>query len=97
VPGIDAIMVGPDDLALSMGLVGNTRHRMIEEMLEHIFDICGAHHTPWGLHLPDAERLTGWLRRGMKFATFSSDIWMMQQVLGQDLPRLRAILSETAS
>jgi len=97
VPGIDAIMVGPDDLALSMGLVGNTRHRMIEEMLEHIFEICGAHHTPWGLHLPDAERLTGWLQRGMKFATFSSDIWMMQQVLGQDLPRLRAILSETAS
>jgi 2-keto-3-deoxy-L-rhamnonate aldolase RhmA len=89
-PGIDVILVGPDDLALSMGVTGNTRHQVVEQALDRIFAACEGHHIPWGLHLPDAGRLETWLRRGMKFATFSSDVWMMQQVLGQDMPRLRA-------
>ena len=95
-PGIDAIMVGPDDLALSMGVAGNTRHAIIEQTLDRIFAACQAHQLPWGLHLPDAERLEVWLRRGMKFATFSSDVWMMQQVLRQDLPGLRAAAAAAA-
>ena len=83
-------MVGPDDLALSMGVTGNTRHRLVEELLDQIFAACQQRQIPWGLHLPDAERLERWLQRGLKFATFSSDIWMIQQVLRNDLSKLRA-------
>lgn len=89
VPGVDGVIVGMDDLALSLGVAGDTRHRLAEEKLEQIVAICQAQGMPWGLHIPDTERLQSWLGRGMKLATYSSDIWMFQEVLGRNLPLLR--------
>jgi 2-keto-3-deoxy-L-rhamnonate aldolase RhmA len=89
IPGVDGVIVGMEDLALSLGLGGNTKALLAVEMLERIVAACQAHHIPWGLHLPDVERLEQWIRRGMQLVTFSSDIWMFQQVLRQDLPVLK--------
>jgi len=92
VPGVDAVIVGMDDLSLSLGVPGETRHVLAEEMLEKIVQACRARGLPWGLHLPDADRLESWIRRGMQLVTFSSDIWMLQQVLRKDVRQLcRAI------
>lgn len=94
VPGVDGVIVGMDDLALSMGLAGQTNAPVVVGMLERIVNACQQHHIPWGLHLPDVERLQLWLRRGMQLVTYSSDIWMLQQVLRSDLPVLRKAITE---
>lgn len=93
VPGVDGLIVGMEDLALSLGLGGDTRHALAVEMLERIVSACERHHVPWGLHLPDVERLEGWIQRGMQLVTFSSDVWMFQQVLHSDLPVLRSAIA----
>lgn len=98
VPGVDAVIVGMDDLSLSLGVPGETRHALAEEMLERIVHACRSQGIPWGLHLPDAERLENWIRRGMQLVTFSSDIWMLQQVLRKDVIQLcRAIHEQNQS
>jgi len=94
IPGVDGVIVGMDDLALSMGLPGQTNAPIALEMLERIVSACQAHHVPWGLHLPDVERLALWLQRGMQLVTYSSDIWMFQQVLRTDLPGLHKAIAE---
>ncbi|MEA3334667.1 MAG: aldolase/citrate lyase family protein [Chloroflexota bacterium] len=90
VPGIDGVVIGMDDLALSLGVAGNTKDPLAEHMLERIVATCEAHTMPWGLHLPDTERLVHWIERGMMIATFSSDIWMFQEVLQEGMQKLRA-------
>jgi 2-keto-3-deoxy-L-rhamnonate aldolase RhmA len=89
VPGVDGVIVGMDDLALSLGLAGQTNAPVAVAMLERIVAACQKHSVPWGLHLPDVERLELWIGRGMQLVTFSSDVWMFQQVLRSDLPVLR--------
>lgn len=90
VPGVDGVLVGMDDLALSLGVAGNTQHPLAEQALAQIVATCEAQGMPWGLHIPDSARLIHWLERGMTIATYSSDVWMMQDVLRENVPRLRA-------
>ncbi len=82
-----------EDLALSLGLGGDTRHALAVEMLDRIVSACEKHHVPWGLHLADVERLEQWIQRGMQLVTFSSDVWMFQQVLNSGLPVLRSAIA----
>jgi 2-keto-3-deoxy-L-rhamnonate aldolase RhmA len=94
VPGVDGVIVGMDDLSLSLGQPGQTRSPQAVEMLERIVSACQKHKIPWGLHLPDTERLVQWIGRGMQLVTFSSDVWMFQQVLRSDLPALKKAIQE---
>jgi len=89
VPDVDGVLVGMDDLALSLGVAGNTRHRLAEEMLASIVATCEQWGMPWGLHIPDTQRLIRWIEQGMTIATFSSDIWMLQDALRSSIPLLR--------
>jgi 2-keto-3-deoxy-L-rhamnonate aldolase RhmA len=90
VPGVDGVIVGMDDLSLSLGVPGETRHPLAEAALERIVATCQARRVPWGLHIPDCERLVRWIGRGMQLATFSSDIWMLQDVLRSGVAELRS-------
>ena len=89
VPGVDGVIVGMDDLSLSLGVPGDTRHPLAVQMLERIVQACQKQGMPWGLHIPDTVRLETWIARGMQLVTYSSDIWMLQQVLRQDMKILR--------
>ena len=84
-PGVDALVVGVDDLALSLNVPGETHNRLVEEMLAHIVAVCNQNGLPWGLHVPDLDR--------MRLAIYSSDIWMLQKVLRSDVLRLRNMAS----
>jgi 2-keto-3-deoxy-L-rhamnonate aldolase RhmA len=97
VPGVNGVIVGMEDLALSLGVGGDTRHPKAVEMLERIVSACQKHAVPWGLHLPDVERLQAWIGRGMQLVTFSSDVWMFQQVLRNDLPKLQQAIKNAGA
>jgi 2-dehydro-3-deoxyglucarate aldolase/4-hydroxy-2-oxoheptanedioate aldolase len=89
IPGVDIVVLGMDDLSMSLGIPGDTKHPLAEAALEHVVSACQARNIPWGLHIPDVERLEKWIQRGMQFCTFSADIWMFQDVLRASVPRLR--------
>jgi 2-keto-3-deoxy-L-rhamnonate aldolase RhmA len=95
VPGVDGVIVGMEDLALSLGVPGDTHHSLVVEMLERIVGACQKRGMPWGLHIPDVERLQTWIERGMQLVTFSSDLWMLQQVLRHDIKILREAINES--
>lgn len=97
VPGVDGVIVGMDDLSLSLGVPGDTRHPLAVEMLERIVAACKKEGMPWGLHIPDTERLEAWIQRGMQLVTYSSDIWMLQQVLRKDVKILRQAIEQQST
>lgn len=61
--GVDAVFVGPSDLAASLGHLGNALHPDVQGTIEHIFSRAKAHNKPCGILAPveaDARRYLEW-------------------------------------
>ena len=76
VKGIDGIMVGPSDLAYSMGLQPPNLlgHPKAEDVIQHILDKCIEHGVPWGMFCGPVEVAVKWLRRGGLIVSAGSDV-----------------------
>lgn len=85
VPGIDAVMVGPNDLAYSMLQPGESldadfsqwtafaRTPRVLDACEHVLQGCRAAGIPFGMTAASMEEARQWLDRGASFVTFGSD------------------------
>ncbi len=76
-PGVDAVMIGPHDLSLSLGLVGQLNHPRMVEAYERIIAACQKHGVAPGIHLTEFDQAKEWLGKGMRFFTFQNDIRML--------------------
>ncbi len=65
VPGIDAIIVGVNDLSGSMGLLGQCNHPEVKKHLDTIAGKAKAANIPFGVSMIyDDEAIADWARRG---------------------------------
>jgi 2-dehydro-3-deoxyglucarate aldolase/4-hydroxy-2-oxoheptanedioate aldolase len=90
VPGIDAVMVGPADLSISLGVPGDFQHPKMVEAMEAIRDSCNARGIAPGTQTRTIALAKFWKERGMRFLGCSSDTSML-------IERATAIISELAS
>lgn len=74
VPGLDAIMIGPDDLTQDLGVPGDMKHALYQEAVEHVIATCGRHGVPWGFSCQDLQAAEKWLARGIRWMPFSNDV-----------------------
>lgn len=89
VDGVDALFVGPGDLAADLGFLGQVKHPDVQAVLQEI----GGRAREAGIALgitshgiDDVERYVGW---GYRFFTISSDVVLFRQTVAE--------LSETAA
>ena len=74
VPGVGAVVIGPNDMALSLGIRNDDLLGALEEPIQHVLEACLARHIPCGIHISNLEWLAEWQRRGMQLLCYSSDI-----------------------
>jgi 2-keto-3-deoxy-L-rhamnonate aldolase RhmA len=74
VPGVGAVVMGPNDLALSLGIRSDDLLGALEEPIQHVLEACLTRHIPCGIHISNLEWLAEWQRRGMQLLCYSSDI-----------------------
>lgn len=74
VDGLDAIMVGPDDLSQDLGVPADLQNPKVVEALEHIIDVCSRHDVPWGWSCQDPVAAQKWLKRGIRWMPYSNDV-----------------------
>jgi 2-keto-3-deoxy-L-rhamnonate aldolase RhmA len=74
VPGVDAAIVGPNDLALSLGIANNMHHPLMVQSLDAIVAACQRHGVPSGMHVGNLEALSEWMAKGMRFIVYSTDL-----------------------
>ena len=92
VPGLDAIYVGPADLALTHGFVPTlapvhgSEH---EHMILEIVDCCRRHSVLAGLHCDSVETVVRWRDAGYQWTTISSDAALMRSAAMAALRALR--------
>src|SRR6266480_7601043 len=77
VPGIDAVMIGPADLSISLGVPGEFQHPTMVEAMEAVRDSCIRRKIAPGTQTRSPGLARFWKERGMRFLGCSNDTSML--------------------
>ncbi len=79
VGGIDAVMVGPADLSIALGVPGDFQHPKMVEAMEQVRDSCVRRGIAPGTQTRSAALAKFWKERGMIFLGCSNDTAMLYE------------------
>ncbi len=74
IEGIEAVLIGPDDLAASIGHRGNSDHPEVTAAIGRVFEACRHANIPYGRHVMSVEAAIEQIRMGSTFIPLSQDI-----------------------
>jgi 4-hydroxy-2-oxoheptanedioate aldolase len=77
VDGIDVLLIGPNDLAISLGVAGQMQSPLLNQAIGKVAEAARAHGKIFGMHAPEAL-LDPWIPRGLTFLMSSLDTAMLQ-------------------
>ncbi len=78
VPGVDAVFVGPGDLAASLGRLGEIRHDDVQAAIRTIAQRAKMARIPAGIVAGNAEDAKRYLSWGYTFMTVASDVGLFR-------------------
>ena len=91
VEGVDAVMVGPDDLSQDLGVPGEMSHPKLTEAVDKIFSIAKANHTAYGLSCHSPEQVRARVEAGCTWLPYSNDAAMILNTSRDIVPKLMGI------
>jgi 2-keto-3-deoxy-L-rhamnonate aldolase RhmA len=97
VPGIDATMVGPNDLSISLGLAGEFGNPKFNEAMERIAKACKGSPVAAGCHFGDEKRLQDYRAMGYTFLNFSADMAMLGRGIKEYLKLMKGSSESTGN
>nr|WP_200914767.1 HpcH/HpaI aldolase/citrate lyase family protein [Arthrobacter sp. Leaf234] len=77
VDGVDAIFVGPSDLAASMGLLGQQEHPEVRAAVEHCLAAAGRADVPAGVNAFSPATAHHYLDAGARFILVGADVALL--------------------
>jgi 2-keto-3-deoxy-L-rhamnonate aldolase RhmA len=89
VRGVDAALIGPNDLSISLGVPSQQDHPLMVEAIQKVVDACKRHNVASGIHLSNMKQLLFWKERGMRILTYSTDAAMLQTAATEAVKELR--------
>lgn len=90
VPGVDVVIVGPQDLSINLGVPGQHNHPKEIEAIERVISICKNHHKPCGIVMGNGDLAKPWVERGMQMVVAGSDWGMLYSTGMQNVKIVRA-------
>src|SRR5215207_1852309 len=73
IDGVDAVIVGPADLSVSLGIPGEFEHPLLISAIESIMDTCGRRNIVPGIHVRVPKIARMWRERGIRLLSCSND------------------------
>ncbi len=95
VPGIDALFVGPGDLAVAMGLGGDVSHPQVKELMAEVGGFCRRAGVPLGTVLATPEQVAWAYSVGFNFVSHASDLGLLMGSAKAGISRIRQLSSDT--
>src|SRR5262249_2657105 len=89
VPNIDAVMIGPADLSVSLGVPGQFDHPSMVDAMDRIRESCDRHGIAPGLHLRSLPLVRKWRDKGMRFISCNSEIGFLLDKATETVAALR--------
>jgi 4-hydroxy-2-oxoheptanedioate aldolase len=77
VPGVDALFVGPGDLAAAMGHIGNIAHPDVQAVLDRAAKMAVKSGKPVGIVGPNPDMVRRFIGYGYSYVAIGSDLAMM--------------------
>jgi 2-keto-3-deoxy-L-rhamnonate aldolase RhmA len=74
VPNVDAVLIGPADLSVSLGVPGEFEHPAFVAAVDRIRESCGRHGVVPGMHFRTAALAREWRDRGIRFLSCGTEI-----------------------
>lgn len=79
-PGIDAVTLGPSDLAQELGVLGTPDEaKVIDEHRDRLLEAANRHGKDMALLCGTVEQAQRWIDAGVKIIALASDVAMLQQ------------------
>ena len=91
VPGIDVILIGPNDLSVSLGVPDMYEHPIFMDAVQKILDTCLKARVGFGVHLNTPELHRNWIERGQNFTVYASDTYVAFKYLKEGIADLRGV------
>ncbi len=92
VQGVDCVFVGPFDLSVSLGIPGQVNHPREVEAIDKVLAACQRQQKASGILLFEPDRLSEWIRKGVRFATYSSDISLLADAAAQAVTAIKSLI-----
>jgi 4-hydroxy-2-oxoheptanedioate aldolase len=78
VRGVDAVFVGPSDLAASLGHLGDSSHKDVQKVIRRVADTCARHGTTSGILARNVKEVEKYLKWGFRFIGATSDTALLK-------------------
>lgn len=89
VDGVDAVFIGPADLAASMGYPGQTDHPEVKAAIASVIEIVKAAGKPVGINAFNPEVADSYIAAGIDFITVESDVTILARQTEAMVQRFR--------
>jgi 2-keto-3-deoxy-L-rhamnonate aldolase RhmA len=91
VPGVDYALIGPNDLAVSMGLPGQVQSEAVFEQISKVIVHCKSKSIPCGIHVGNLKLIERCVAAGMRLIACNTDIGLLAAASKQTADQLRAM------
>jgi 2-keto-3-deoxy-L-rhamnonate aldolase RhmA len=88
-PGVDAALVGPNDLAIALGVPGETDGPEVRAVIERVIDVGRRTGTASAVHMRDLDAAVRWIGRGVRMLSCRSETILLADAGRAVVERLR--------
>ena len=82
---LDAVYIGPSDLAVTMGYTPGTHEKEVEDCLSYIVETCIKKDIKTGIHCPDGKTVKERFNMGYDLGTISADAALLTQASKREI------------
>jgi 2-dehydro-3-deoxyglucarate aldolase/4-hydroxy-2-oxoheptanedioate aldolase len=93
VPGVDAAVVGNDDLSVGMGIPGQWDSREYRNAVEEVIAACQRHGVMPGIAGGDPQFVKHWAERGMRMFWIAADICLLWEAAARQCRAVRDVVA----
>jgi 2-keto-3-deoxy-L-rhamnonate aldolase RhmA len=91
IPGVDYALIGPNDLAVSMGMPGQITSEEVFAQIQKVIDACKAKSIPTGIHVGNLKLIERCITAGMRLIAYSTDVGLLASAGKQAADQLRSL------
>jgi 2-dehydro-3-deoxyglucarate aldolase/4-hydroxy-2-oxoheptanedioate aldolase len=79
IPGVDVALIGPNDLAISMGIPGQMEAPPLQAAIERTIEVCQTHGVYPAIHIANPGLAVYWAGKGMRLLSSSAETTMLMK------------------
>lgn len=93
VPGIAAVVMGPCDLSMSLGMAGDLENPILKNAVKKVFDSCKKYNIKIGNALGNIEEVKKQIKEGLQFIWWKNDYAFLQSSQ-KEVEEIKKLLEE---